>query len=231
MKNYLLFPAIFFSILLSLNACEKSKTSCYVNYNTQSISQIQLVHAAHNTKGIRIWIDDSTMQQVGNYFKSNTHYMNVTPGNRKVDIKLSKTNEVLSSMQQEILPGKKYSLYALDSQNKFTSLLIPDERLPDDEKRAQLRIVNILSTNEIIKVEMDKMKIFNPLNFKSATAYQYFTPGEKRISIYNDNDKESKILDNVLIYLDPGVVYTLYINGFANAVGTYGPDAILVVNH
>ena len=236
MKNYLLYPAIILFIFMSLNACVKSKTTCIddkmnVDHDTiERFSKIQLIHAAPNTKGIKIWIDDTTTFQVGYYFKSNTAYLDILPGNRKVEIKRSKTVETLYTINQDILPQTKYSIFALDSQNTFTGLLIKDEPLPIDQKKAQLRIVNLLSTNETIITEFDNTNLFNPINFKSASPYEYVTPGVRFVSFYKDNNQKSKILEHVLINLDPGAVYTLYINGFTNAIGTYAPDAILVVN-
>jgi hypothetical protein len=95
---------------------------------------------------------------------------------------------------------------------------------------AQLRIVNCLSTNECINATSENIYFFNNIKFKHATNYQYFSAGEKKISITNSYN-HATIIENALVYLDPGVIYTLYVNGFSNQSGTYSPDAILVVNH
>lgn len=95
---------------------------------------------------------------------------------------------------------------------------------------AQLRIVNTLSTNESISLESDNTLIFYDIKYKKASSYQYLNPGSKTFTIRN-SQTNAALLEHVLTYVDPGVVYTLYVNGFTNRRGTYAPDAILVVNN
>jgi hypothetical protein len=225
-KNYI----TLLSLLVLSYGCTKTMSSGSKNNLFEKPAQIQLIHASPERAGIKIWVNDSTMQAVGNYYKSNTHYMDIPKGYSKFELKLSKTEVLLFSDYIDILPGAKYSIFASDSQKHFTAFLTKDDQLPVQENMAQLRIVNILSTNESIEVELDDSFLFEDIKFKSTSSYQYFAPGQKNLSIRNSRSS-SFIIKNVLVYLDPGVIYTLYVNGFTNQIGTYAPDAILVVNH
>jgi hypothetical protein len=217
-------------LALILSSC--TKTTIVINKNdvAKKSSYIQLVHASPNVKGITIWLNDSTQQKIGQYYKSNAHYIQIPVGLTKVEIKLSREEKTLFSSYEEILPATKYSIYASDSQKNFSAFITIDEPLPIKENLAQLRIVNCLSTNESIDVELENAVNFSETKFKNASPYQYVEPGSKNLKIRNST-KNTNILQNILIYLDPGVVYTLYVNGFTNQTGTYAPDAILVVNH
>jgi hypothetical protein len=95
---------------------------------------------------------------------------------------------------------------------------------------AQVRIVNTLSTNEPISLESENILLFYDVKYKKASSYQYVNPGSKTFTIRN-TQTNAPLLEHVLTYVDPGVVYTLYVNGFSNRTGTYAPDAILVVNN
>lgn len=224
----IIFNYILFICILCFISCTKLVTT-YPTTN-QNLSQMQLMHASPNVKGIRIWIDDTTEQQVGNYFKSNSHYLNINPGKRKIEVKLYTTDESIFVETKEIKPDAHYSLFASDSQGNFDAFIIEDNHLPIKKDMAQLRIVNCLSTNECINATSENIYFFNNIKFKHATNYQYFSAGEKKISITNSYN-HATIIENALVYLDPGVIYTLYVNGFSNQSGTYSPDAILVVNH
>jgi hypothetical protein len=229
MKNFVRISLIV-CMLTAISCHKKSEVPTQTN-NANSNAKIQFVHTAPNTIGLKMWFDNFTLQEVGNYYKSNSHYIDLAPGERRLAIKYAKTDEQLFSTNATIDAGQHYSLYACDSQGKFTGALFTDKALPTNAEKAQLRIVNVLSTTEPIHAFMNDNLIFNNVDFKTATEYKYFTPGEKLVTIQNGGRANEKMLENILVYLDPGVIYTLFINGYTNKVGTYAPDAILVVNH
>ncbi|HOZ52344.1 MAG TPA: DUF4397 domain-containing protein [Chitinophagaceae bacterium] len=234
MKNNKFQYILIFILSILLFSCSKSKlqnsNTTNIENSTNENSQVQLIHASPGIIGIKMWYDDNMLQEVGNYYKSNSHYLNIPSGKRKLDLKLSKSNDLLFSISRELKPNSKYSYFATDTKGKFTGLLVQDDILPLNPDKAQLRIVNILSNDENIDLNFENgIKITN-IKEKSATNYQYFEKGSFNLSITNSIDK-STIIKNVLIYLDPGVVYTLYVNGFTNKTGSMGADAILVVNH
>ena len=223
-------PAYFLLLFFLFSSCTKTSIVNDQHDLTKKPSYIQLVHASPEVSGITLWLNDSTQQLIGKFYKSNAQYIQTPVGPTKVEIKLSLEDKTLFSTYKEILPGTKYSIYASDSQKNFTAFFTKDEPLPFKKDMAQLRIVNTLSTNESISLESENAIIFYDIKYKKASPYQYFNPGSKTFTIRN-SQTNTPLLEHVLTYVDPGVVYTLYVNGFTNRTGTYAPDAILVVNN
>lgn len=137
---------------------------------------------------------------------------------------------LLASYDNQLKPNEYYSLFATcDSLYNFIPLLIQDKPLPNDASKAQLRIVNILSTAESIEVTLSNQRV-EQLNNRQNSPYRYYAPGQLTLSVRNSRN-QSVILKNVLLPLDAGRNYTLYINGFSNQTDAFGADAILMVNH
>jgi hypothetical protein len=141
--------------LLLLVSCNKKPATTQESVSLESASSIQFVHAATNTIGLRMWFDDVPVQPVGNYYKSNSHYTPIAVGDRKLDIKFAKSNEQLFTLHTNIKKNQKYSLFACDSVGVFKGLLLTDNPLPNNADMAQLRIVNVLSTNEKINATIN----------------------------------------------------------------------------
>jgi len=228
--KYMHAPACFLLLFFLFSSCTKTTIVNDRNDVTKKPSYIQLVHASPEVSGITLWLNDSTQQLIGKFYKSNAQYIQTPVGPTKVEIKLSLEDKTLFSTYKEMLPGTKYSIYASDSQKNFTAFFTKDEPLPFKKDMAQVRIVNTLSTNEPISLEAENILLFYDVKYKNASSYQYVNPGDKTFTIRN-TQTNAPLLAHVLTYLDPGVTYTLYVNGFTNRTGTYAPDAILVVNN
>jgi len=228
--KYMQAPACFLLLFFLFSSCTKTNVVNDRNDVTKKPSYIQLVHASPEVSGITLWLNDSTQQLIGQFYKSNAQYRQTPVGPTKVELKLSLEVKTLFSTYEEILPGTKYSIYASDSQKNFTAFITKDQPLPFKKDKAQVRIVNSLSTNEPISLESENALLFSDIKYKKASPYQYVNPGSKTFTIRN-TQTNAIILENILKYADPGVTYTLYVNGFTNRTGTYAPDAILVVNN
>lgn len=217
-------------LIIHFSACTKQTTCTKAPIPENKPGYVQLIHACPALPGIKLWQGESSLQSVGNYYKSNTHYIPVNSGPVAFSVKRSANNLLLASYENQLTPNKYYSLFATcDSLYNFIPLLIPDNPLPNDDSKAQLRIVNILSTAESIEVSSSDQTL-ELLDARQGSPYKYYHPGQLTLSVKNSRTS-SVILKNVLLSLDAGRNYTLYINGFTNQAGAFGADAILMVNH
>lgn len=229
MKNVFIILFLVF-VVVTYTACTKNSDSSVVSIPENKQAYVQLVHACPALPGIKLWQGELALQPVGNYYKSNTHYIPVIAGNENIHIKRSANNVLLASYSNQIARNQYYSLFAAcDSLNNFIPLLIPDNPLPDVASKAQLRILNILSRYETIEVTINE-QVYEYLNARQASPFEYYEPGKILVSVKN-KQTDSYFMKNVLLSLDAGRNYTLYINGFSDKTGAYGPDAILMVNH
>lgn len=217
-------------LIIHFSACTKQTTCTKAPIPENKPGYVQLIHACPALPGIKLWQGESSLQSVGNYYKSNTHYIPVNSGPVAFSVKRSANNLLLASYENQLTPNKYYSLFATcDSLYNFIPLLIPDNPLPNDDSKAQLRIVNILSTAESIEVSSSDQTL-ELLDARQGSPYKYYHPGQLTLSVKNSRTS-SVILKNVLLSLDAGRNYTLYINGFTKQTGAFGADAILMVNH
>lgn len=217
-------------LIIHFSACTKQTTCTKAPIPENKPGYVQLIHACPALPGIKLWQGESSLQSVGNYYKSNTHYIPVNSGPVAFSVKRSANNLLLASYENQLTPNKYYSLFATcDSLYNFIPLLIPDNPLPNDDSKAQLRIVNILSTAESIDVSSSDQTL-ELLDARQGSPYKYYHPGQLTLSVKNSRTS-SVILKNVLLSLDAGRNYTLYINGFTKQTGAFGADAILMVNH
>jgi hypothetical protein len=217
-------------LMILFSACTKNTTCSKAPLPENKPGFVQLIHACPALPGIKLWQGESSLQSVGNYYKSNTHYIPVIAGPVAFSVKRSANNLLLASYDNQLMPNEYYSLFATcDSLYNFIPLLIQDKPLPNDDSKAQLRIVNILSTAESIEVTLSDKSV-EQMDARQNSPYRYYSPGQLTLSVKNSRNNSS-ILKNVLLSLDAGRNYTLYINGFSNQTGAFGADAILMVNH
>ncbi len=217
-------------LIIHFSACTKQTTCTKAPIPENKPGYVQLIHACPALPGIKLWQGESSLQSVGNYYKSNTHYIPVNSGPVAFGVKRSANNLLLASYDNQLIANKYYSLFATcDSLYNFIPLLIPDNPLPNDDSKAQLRIVNILSTAESIEVSSSDQTL-ELLDARQGSPYKYYHPGQHTLTVKNSRTS-SVILKNVLLSLDAGRNYTVYINGFTKQTGAFGADAILMVNH
>ena len=217
-------------LIIQFSACTKQTTCSKVPIPENKPGFVQLIHACPNLPGIKLWQGELALQSVGNYYKSNTHYIPVNSGPFALSVKRSANNLLLASYDNQLTPNKYYSLFATcDSLYNFIPLLIQDNPLPNDNSKAQLRIVNILSSAESIEVSSSDQNL-EQLDTRQGSPYKYYNPGQLTLTVKN-SQTGSFILKNVLLSLDAGRNYTLYINGFTKQTGAFSADAILMVNH
>jgi hypothetical protein len=196
---------------------------------TTGESKIQVVHAAPGTSGIKLWQNGSTAQDVGRYYKSNTHYFPIQAGYTKLDIKRSSNNIPLTSLSTTLVPGAHYSLFVCDSPSRLTPVLVQDQPLPMREDKAQLRIVNLLSSGESIDLMLNEDAFFKNVVYKGASSYVYVEPGAIKFMLRQSGSMKS-LIPNLEYWLDAGSIYTIYVNGFSYLTGAAGTDAILMAN-
>jgi hypothetical protein len=216
-------------------ACNKKNTSVNNNHSVEPAesvkeSNIQLIHASPGTAGIKLWQDEKSLLPVGRYYKSNTCYFPIKSGNTKLELKDSKSDKLLSSISPDLIPGALYSLFVCDSPSRITTVLLPDNPLPVRSDKAQIRIVNVMSSGEPIDLLLNDNKIFNSVFYKGGSGYTYIDPGAFQCQIGNSNN--GKALTPKFSYsFDSGVTYTIFANGFSFLTGAAGTDAIVIVNN
>lgn len=193
------------------------------------VSKLQVVHASPGTTGVKLWQNDMTQQAVGYYYKSFSQYLPITDGNTTLEIKRSKTNELLTSIPATIKKGGLYTLFVCDSLARITPVLISDNPLPVRSDKAQIRFVNILSSGEQLDFIVQQNTLFNGVTYKGASGYTYIDPGVINCSVKQTANGQV-LISNIIYALDAGKNYTVFVNGFSSLSGTSGADALIMTN-
>lgn len=218
------------SSMLLFFACQKeSKHHSNATLETTFESKIQFLHASPGTAGIKLWQDQKSLLSVGRYYKGNTYYFPIKAGTSTIELKDSKSDFFLSSLSANFEPGAQYSLIACDSFSRITPFLIKDNPLTVIEDKAQVRIVNVLSSGESIDLTLNENKLFNNISYLSGSDYLYLDAGEFQCQILKSLGSKS-LTPKFTYVFDAGKTYTIYVNGFSYLTGASGTDAIVLVN-
>jgi hypothetical protein len=215
------------SCLLGFISC--SKNSAHPETVEESDTRIQLIHASPGTAGIKLWQDNTFFQAVGYYYKSNSYYFPLASGPCELAIRHSKTDALLTSVSANLQQGARYSLFVCDSPSRITPVLVMDSPLPVRSDKAQIRLVNILSSGESLNLLLNNENKISALAYKNASNYQYIDPGVISCQILNSSNANA-LTPSFVYAFDAGKTYTIYVNGFSFLTGAAGTDAIIVVN-
>ena len=212
--------------LLTLSSCEKDKDDDVVD-----MAKVLVTHASPNAPGVDLLIDDTKVNSAALSFPQSTAYLDVKAGTRNVKVNVAGTTTTVISANIDFMKDKNYSLFAIDSVSKISSLLLTDDLTAPASGKSHVRFVHLSPNAPAVDIAVTGGPVlFSNVSFKG---YQGFSPVDA--GTYNLEVRLAGTTTVVLplpgIALANGKIYTVFARGFVGGAGAQALNAQIIANN
>jgi hypothetical protein len=219
-----LLTGIAFLLAVLISSCNKSTS-------TAGTSTLAVVAGSPDAPPADLYIDGSIISTTplvyGSYF---SYYAGITSGITRVRLDYTGTSTQLTKDTINIASNKTYTLFLTDSIAKRDYLLVTDTVVAPPTGKASIRLVNMSPNAQGVDLVIGGQVIASNKSYKQVSSFKTIT--------VSDNDTLKIVqtgTNNVLgvvnaVTIQSGLVYTIWISGFANGISSYGLQANLIRN-
>jgi hypothetical protein len=210
-KFFKLTAAIIASATISFTACTKDDDS------TMFYTSLSVTHASPNAPDVDIYVDNSKVNVNPLSFSSTTGYLkNLVAGKKNIKVNVAGTTTSVINADITFEGNKSYSLFAIDSVSKLSTLLTVDDLSPDAPA------VDIAVVGGPV--------VFPNSSFKQASAFTPLGAGTYNLEV---RVAGTSIIALTLppITLADGKIYTVFAKGFLGGTGAQALGAEIIVNN
>lgn len=228
-KFFKLTAAIIASATISFTACTKDDDS------TMFYTSLSVTHASPNAPDVDIYVDNSKVNVNPLSFSSTTGYLkNLVAGKKNIKVNVAGTTTSVINADITFEGNKSYSLFAIDSVSKLSTLLTVDDLTTPATGKAHVRFIHLSPDAPAVDIAVAGLGIGGVVipntSFKQATAFAPLAAGT-----YNLEVREAGTA-NVALVLPPitladGKIYTVFAKGFLGGTGAQALGAEIIVNN
>ncbi len=189
-------------------------------------SKIRIVNAIPDAGNIKLFSGDSLKTPNGLNFGQSTGYINISGG---VNNFLVRNNDQIiekSRLNFKLDTNRRYTLFIAGSLTKdsLTYVSLKDDLSILTDTTAKIRFVNLAPNSPFVDIifaknSTDNLTSFSSINFKSGADYKQFKPGTY-IIITRVAGQKTDLLSIPNFKIEAKRVYTLWLKGYVNGVGT-----------
>lgn len=223
MKKIIVMVALFAVAASTFNACKKS--------DDPGKAKLMVVHASPDAPGVDFLLDGTKQNSSALTFPNNTAYLSVNEGSRSLKVNVTGTTTTVIDANAAFTKDKNYSLFAIDSVSKISSLLIEDNLAAPASGKAHIRFIHLSPNAPNVDVAVTGGAVlFSNYAFKQAGA---FTPVDA--GTYNLEVRLAGTTTVVLalpgVVLTSGKIYTVFAKGFVGGAGSQALGAQTIINN
>jgi hypothetical protein len=229
MKRHMLLVLLLILTGLALFAgCKDDSTP--VSSTPAPKAQVMAIHASPNAPGVDLLVDNATAG-TNLTFPNNTAYLPVDGGTRNVKINVTGTMTSVINANLPVTGGVNYSVFAVDSVAKLSTLVVVDDLTTPASGKAHLRFLHLSPNAPAVDIALTGGGVL--IGNKSFKEYTAFTPLDA--GTYNLEVRVAGTSTVVLplpgIALTAGKIYTVFAKGFVGGTGAQALGAAIIVNN
>jgi hypothetical protein len=206
-------------------------SSCNKGSSTAGTSTLAVVLGSPDASPADLYIDGSIISTTplvyGSYFP---YYGDIASGSTRVRLDYTGTSTQLTKDTVNLASNKTYTLFLTDSIAKRDYLLVTDTIVAPPTNKASIRLVNMSRNAQGVDLVIGGQVIVSNKSYKQVSSFKTIT--------VSDNDTLKIVqtgTNNVLgvvnaVTIQSGIVYTIWLSGFANNISSYGLQANLIRN-
>lgn len=233
-KEILGFVAVL-SISFILSSCgEDSET----DVDMIGEAGIMLIHSAPKTDDFRLFIDSSAINNAITYSEK-TPYLVSKVGRRKVQLRLSPSEEIIINNDIFITPNRNYSFFIADKRGETEDrvlIAVVDELKKPAREGIRLRFINMVpdtlrldlrtqfSTDTVSKVT------FSNAAFKSVSNFQALKAGTYTFEALKAGQTDTIIKTQTFTF-EEGKNYTMWVGGLMGSQGNKTIRTYIIQNN
>lgn len=212
--------------IISFSSCTKK------NDDTTFYSSLSVTHASPDAPAVDIYIDNSKVTTTPFSFSNTTGYLkNLISGKRNIKVNVAGTTTNVINADITFDGNKNYSLFAIDSVSKLSTLLTVDDLTAPAAGKAHVRFIHLSPDAPAVDIAVvGGPVVFPNSSFKSVSAFTPLGAGTYNLEV-RVAGTTNVALTLPSITLESGKIYTVYAKGFLGGTGAQALDAGIIVNN
>lgn len=226
-KNFFkLTTAIFAITIISFTACTKSDETPTFYTN------LSVTHASPDAPAVDLFIDNSKVNANPLSFSSTTGYLkNLVAGKKNIKVNVAGTTTNVINADITFDGNKSYSLFAIDSVSKLSTLLTVDDLTTPAAGKAHVRFIHLSPDAPAVDIAVvGGPVVFPNSSFKQASAFTPLGAGTYNLEV-RVAGTSTVALTLPPITLADGKIYTVFAKGFLVGTGAQALGAEIIVNN
>ena len=226
-KNIFKTTTLFIAVaIISFSSCTKK------NDDTTFYSSLSVTHASPDAPAVDIYIDNSKVTTTPFSFSNTTGYLkNLISGKRNIKVNVAGTTTNVINADITFDGNKNYSLFAIDSVSKLSTILTVDDLTAPAAGKAHVRFIHLSPDAPAVDIAVvGGPVVFPNSSFKSVSAFTPLGAGTYNLEV-RVAGTTNVALTLPSITLESGKIYTVYAKGFLGGTGAQALDAGIIVNN
>ncbi len=223
MKKVLAFAALVM-VATAFTSCKKD--------DDKGTAKLLVVHASPDAPGVDLLIDNTKKNSSPLTFPNNTGYLTVDEGTRNIKVNVSSSGTNVINADVPFVKDENYSLFAIDSVSKLSTLLLQDDLTAPASGKAHIRFVH-LSPNapavDIVEASSNTV-VFDNVSFKGYSAFTPLAAGTYNLDV-RLHGTATTVLSLTNVALSDGMIYTVFAKGFVGGTGSQALGAEIIMNN
>lgn len=216
---------------LMLLAATITWTSCDKDDDVLEYAKLQVTHTSPDAPSVDLLVDGNKVNTTGLAFANSTAYLDVLAGTRNIKVNVAGTSTTVINADVPFTTGKNYSLFAVDSVSKLSTVLLEDDLSTPASGKAHVRFVHLSPNAPAVDVAVTGGGVvFANKAFKQSTAFTPLDAGTYNLEV-RVAGTSTVALPLPGIVLTAGKIYTVYAKGFLGGTGVQALDAGIIVNN
>ena len=212
--------------IITFSSCTKK------NDDTTFYSSLSVTHASPDAPAVDIYIDNSKVTTTPFSFSNTTGYLkNIISGKRNIKVNVAGTTTNVINADITFDGNKNYSLFAIDSVSKLSTILTVDDLTTPAAGKAHVRFIHLSPDAPAVDIAVvGGPVVFPNSSFKSVSAFTPLGAGAYNLEV-RVAGTTNVALTLPSITLESGKIYTVYAKGFLGGTGAQALDAGIIVNN
>jgi hypothetical protein len=223
MKKLILNLSIF-SLVLTLLSCKKDEPAA-------STAKLLVTHASPDAPGVDLLVDGVKQNTTGALtFPNSTAYITLNSGARGIKVNAAGTATSVINATLNFEKDKNYSLFAVDSLSKISTVFLTDDLSAPASGKAHVRFVHLSPNAPAVDIAVrGGAVVFANTTFKGSKPFTPLDAGTYNLDV-RVAGTSTVALALPAITLEAGKIYTVFARGFLNGTGTSALNASIIVN-
>lgn len=226
-KNIFKLTTLFIATaIISFSSCTKK------NDDPTFYSSLSVTHASPDAPAVDILIDNSKVTTAPFSYTNTTGYLkNLISGKRNIKVNVAGTTTNVINADITFEGNKSYSLFAIDSVSKLSTLLTVDDLTTPAAGKAHVRFIHLSPDAPAVDIAVvGGPVVFPNSSFKQASAFTPLAAGTYNLEVRVAGTSTVALTLPPITVAD-GKIYTVFAKGFLTGTGTQALGAEIIVNN
>ncbi|MBK7764082.1 MAG: DUF4397 domain-containing protein [Bacteroidetes bacterium] len=194
-------------------------------------SGLLVVHASPNAPGVDLLVDNAKVNSAALTFPLNTGYLSINSGTRNLKVNVSGTSTTVINADVPFTKNVNYSLFAVDSVSKISTVLLQDDLTTPAAGKAHVRFVHLSPDAPAVDIALvGGAVVFPNKAFKESTSFTPLDAGTYNLEV-RLTGTSTVALTLPPLTLQSGKIYTVFAKGFAGGTGSQALGAEVIANN